>query len=334
MFLTAKTYKPSYTTLKIYIFVLTSILVIIIIISIILTNRFLTNFIFKRIKKPLEILETGVEQIHDGNLGYRIKYDNDDEFLSVCNAFNEMAIKLKESVEMTLKNEKSRKELFAGISHDLRSPLTSIQAYIEGLIDGIADTPEKQQKYLTTIKQKSESISNMLSQLFTFSKMELDDYPVDISCMDIKKELETIIETIKYEYAQKKLTISTNIKSADIKFDVQLLQRICLNIISNALKYINKEKKELNIYSEISENEYIIHFKDNGSGTDEQSLDKLFEVFYRSDISRNNPDKSSGLGLAIVANAIHKMNGTAKAKNAENGGLDIIITFPMEVKNE
>ena len=98
----------------------------------------------------------------------------------MCDAFNEMAVRLKESVERTMKNEQSRKELLAGISHDIRSPLTSIQAYVEGLIDGIADTPEKQKKYLLTIKQKSESISNMVSQIFKFSKMELDDYPLNL----------------------------------------------------------------------------------------------------------------------------------------------------------
>ena len=111
-------------------------------------------------------------------------------FSLVCDAFNEMAVRLKESVEQTMKNEQSRKELLAGISHDIRSPLTSIQAYVEGLIDGIADTPEKRKKYLLTIKQKSESISNMVSQIFTFSKMELDDYPLNLVICNIKTELE------------------------------------------------------------------------------------------------------------------------------------------------
>ena len=171
----AESYEPLSVTMKVSAVIIFLIFILTVILSVYFTNRFLTNFVFKKIEQPLELLEEGVAQIRDGNLNHRINYNDDTEFLPVCDAFNEMAVRLKESVEQTMKNEQSRKELLAGISHDIRSPLTSIQAYVEGLIDGIADTPEKRKKYLLTIKQKSESISNMVSQIFTFSKMELDD---------------------------------------------------------------------------------------------------------------------------------------------------------------
>lgn len=334
MFLAAKTYDPSYTTLKVCISVLALILIAAVIFSVYFTNRFLTRFVFKKIEEPLEILEYGVAQIRDGNLNYRINYSENTEFFPVCEAFNEMAERLKNSVDSALKNEQSQKELLAGISHDIRSPLTSIQAYVEGLLDGVADTPEKQKKYLLTVKRKSESISNMVSQLFIFSKMQLDDYPTDFIKTDIKTELEKIIQPVKDEYTQTGLQINTHIQSAELSLDSQLLNRICLNIISNSLKYNNSSKAELNIYSEAVQNKYILHFSDNGPGVDERSLDKLFDIFYRSDPARNAPEKGSGLGLAIVAGAVKRMNGTVKARNIQNGGLDIIITFFKENGNE
>ena len=334
LFLTAKTYEPSYTTMKVCIVILIIILVAAVILSVYFTNRFLIKFIFKKIEKPLDILEKGVAEVKNGNLDYRIDYNEKTEFLPVCNAFNEMTSRLKISVEQTLKNEQARKELMAGISHDIRSPLTSIQAYVEGLIDGIADTPEKQRKYLMTIKTKSENISNMVSQIFTYSKMELDDYPVELRDSDIKEDLVEIIQPVKSEYEQKGLLIKLNVQSEILSLDSQLLNRICINIISNSLKYNHNKNAEINIYSEVGDDKYSLHFADNGDGVDDDALEKLFDVFYRSDPSRNDPAKGSGLGLAIVANAVRRLNGNVRAENVKTGGLDIIIEFSRRSRHE
>lgn len=128
--------------------------------SVLFTNRFLIKFVFRRIEEPLTTLATGVHELRDGNLDYRINYYHEDEFLPICEDFNEMAIRLKESVAKIQQQEKNRKELVAGISHDLRSPLTSIQAYVEGLLDGIATTPETQNAYLMTIKTKTLDLAS------------------------------------------------------------------------------------------------------------------------------------------------------------------------------
>lgn len=131
------------------------VILLTIFLSILLTNRFLIRFVFRKIERPLDILTKGVHEIRDGNLDYRIHYDGNDEFLPVCEDFNEMAERLKTSVCQIQRQERSRKELVAGISHDIRSPLTSITAYVEGLLDGIARTPEAQRQYLETIRAKA-----------------------------------------------------------------------------------------------------------------------------------------------------------------------------------
>lgn len=131
------------------------LMAVLLLLIIFLTNRFLTRFVFRRISEPLKTLSEGVHQIRDGNLSHRIAYSEKDEFLPICEDFNEMAERLRTSVEQLQKEEESRKELLAGISHDIRSPLTSIRAYVEGLLDGVAVTPEKQRAYLCVIQKKN-----------------------------------------------------------------------------------------------------------------------------------------------------------------------------------
>ena len=169
-----------------------------------------------KIEEPLDILTDGVRQIRDGNLDYRIDYVREDEFRPVCDDFNEMALRLKESVERVQKQERSRKELIAGISHDIRSPLTSIQAYVEGLIDGIARTPEKKQEYLHTIKNKAEDLEHIVSQLFLFSKMELGEYPERMCLMNLDETVTETVEGIREEYREKGLDIHMDLIPARI----------------------------------------------------------------------------------------------------------------------
>ena len=151
----------------------------------VLTNHFLSRFVFRRIERPLAVLSDGVHQISAGNLDHRIVYGEDDEFRRVCDDFNGMAAHLQASIEQVQKNERNRKELLTGISHDLRSPLTSIKAYVEGLQDGVAATPEARRAYLDVVKQKTDDIIGMVSQLFLYSKMDMGNYPFTPERLDI-----------------------------------------------------------------------------------------------------------------------------------------------------
>lgn len=166
----------SYSKLKVIAVFAAILIAFTVFLSVLLTNRFLTRFVLKRVEEPLELLANGVHELRDGNLDYRIDYHHRDEFQPVCEDFNEMAVRLKESVQKLQQQEQSRKELIAGISHDIRSPLTSIQAYVEGLIDGVAKTPESKKRYLQTIKTKAEDLEHIVFQLFLYSKTELGEY--------------------------------------------------------------------------------------------------------------------------------------------------------------
>ena len=172
------------------------------------TNRFLIRFVFKKINDPLTILADGVQEIGGGNLDYRIDYREKDEFAPVCEAFNEMAARLKTSVARTRQDEESRKELLAGISHDLRSPLTSIRAYVEGLLDGVAKTPEARQRYLLTIKAKAEDIDRMVSQLFLFSKLDMAEYPMEPRTLRLDEFVTDLAAETAGEYQRNGLEVT------------------------------------------------------------------------------------------------------------------------------
>ena len=295
------------------------------------TNRLLTKFVFKKILAPLEILADGVQQISDGNFEHRIEFNERNEFKPICEAFNDMAVKLKVADEIVQKNEQNRKELFSGISHDLRSPLTSIKAFAEGLLDGVANTPESQQKYLKVIVQKSSEINSMVSQLFLYSKMDMGSYPTNPELLDIGKEIEEFVSVSQEEYKAKGLSIKVvgQTTKTNIFADPIQLRSIIANILDNSAKYKKKEIATSKITC-LAEDDFVrIVFEDNGTGVNEEDLPKLFDAFYRTDPSRNNPQQGSGLGLAIVSKALERMNGTISAENAQKGGLRITIKIPI-----
>ena len=322
--------RQTYSELKAALALSAIVIVFAVFVSILLTNRFLTRFVFQRIEGALDILADGVHEIRDGNLEYRIDYDRKDEFLPVCEDFNEMAVRLKESVDGLQRQELSRKELIAGISHDLRSPLPSIQAYVEGLLDGVARTPQAQRRYLETIKGKAQDLAHIISQLFLFSKMELGEYPEKLCTLALDEEIEKTVSERKVEYERQGLEIHTGLEPVKLLADPVYLHRIVTNILENSLKYKKKERGNIWISLNQTDGGCRLSFADDGPGVQEEALSHLFEVFYRSDSSRQNPGGGSGLGLAIVAGAVQRMGGTVKARRNEPEGLEICIEFPIQ----
>lgn len=240
------TNEKTYTNLKIALAVSAAVIGVTVLLSILVTNRFLTRFVFQKIEEPLDILTHGVHELRDGNLDFRIDYHRQDEFDPVCQDFNEMAGHLKESAEQLRQQEQSRKKLIAGISHDIRSPLTSIQAYVEGLLDGIARTPEAQRKYLETIKAKAEDLGHIVSQLFLFSKMDLEDYPEDRRPLRLDDAIRDSVSV--EEYRQKGLLVTMDLEPVTIAADPVQLQRITMNILGNSLKYKEGPQRAGNLH--------------------------------------------------------------------------------------
>lgn len=309
------------------VFIVSAIIIILsILLSVAITDRFLIKFVFKKIEAPIDILSNGVNEIRNGNLDYRLDYKNNDEFLPVCIAFNDMAERLKKSVELTQKNEENRKELLLDISHDLRSPLTVIQAYVEGLIDGVADSPQMREKYLNTIKRKTVDLEKMVASLFAYSKLDMDEFTLKEEKFDLSDFLNKTVDEVKDEYHQKGLDIILSYSDEEyVIADKELLLRVISNIFDNSLKYKTKDRG-LSDISVSEEDSFVrIEFVDDGTGVDADSLEKIFEVFYRTDKARTDTGSGSGIGLAFVKKAVIAMGGKVCAENNEKGGLSIII---------
>jgi signal transduction histidine kinase len=296
---------------------------------VLITSKKLTRIMTKNIVSPLDTLSFGVKQIRDNNLGFRLDYHEDDEFRPVCEAFNEMAVRLETMTAERKKGEENRRELIAGISHDLRTPLTSIKAYLEGLETGVASTPEQWQKYFSTIQNKVNDLEHIINQLFLFSKLDIGDFPVNPRKIDIGKALTEITAELSDEYERRGLTlIARGIKQGlHANLDPVLFRSVIVNILENSVKYKDVKQGRIEIEWSVSGKMAEIRLTDNGPGVPEDVVEKLFDVFYRADPSRNK--KGSGLGLAISKKIINRMGGAMNAGLSKEHGLVISICLPI-----
>lgn len=306
------------------------LLIIIVILIVFITNRLLTRMIIKSIITPLDTLVYGVHQIRDGNLSYRINYEGKDEFAAVCSDFNEMAERLLDMVNARQRDEENRKELIAGISHDLRTPLTSIKTYVEGIELGMASTPEIQKRYFGTIKDKTKDLEHIINQLFLFSKLDIGEFPMQTETINIGKFLSEFTKAVSDEYEQKGLRIDFTEATRDVMVDVDKVQfrNVLINILENSVKYGDKTQGVM-LVSCHADKTATVTFTDNGPGVPKDTLEKLFHLFYRGDKARSNTSQGSGLGLAISAKIMELLGGSISAANAQEGGLSITLTLPI-----
>lgn len=310
--------------------VLSSILVIVLI------NSFLSARFTKSIMIPLNLLSLASKRIKEGDLDFRLEYQGKDEFEQVCLDFDEMRRRLKESIEMQLKYEKDKQELIADISHDLRTPITVIKGYVEGLRDGVANTQEKQKRYLDMIHKKACDMDSLVDNLFLFSNMDTKHYPFHFQKTDIGQYFNEFFIQAKAEFIQKGLEISldnSTIRDVFVKIDHMEMDRVFTNILENSVKYKAAELGKVHAKLNHENQCIIITIADDGPGVKTDDLDRLFTRFYRGDSSRTNPHEGSGLGLAIAKHIANAHGGTIKARN--NHGLEVIITLPIvEMGNE
>ncbi len=319
--------KSFFLLIVLLLFVMLTMLIL----SILVTNRFLTKFMLRRVEEPLELLTEGVAKVRAGALDSTIAYDRTDEFKPVCDAFNGMTAQLKEAADRSAAEEQSRRELFAGISHDLRSPLTSVRAYTEALLDDVAKTPEDTRRYLTKIRLHEAEIEHMVEALFLYTKMGLKDYPVHLQKLNAKTELTRICEENPQD-SHIEVDLS-DVSPVGITADPFLLERIVLNLLDNSRKYRRGEVAHVRVSAKKTDDGVLLSVADDGIGVKTPLLPRLFDPFYRADPARNNPAGGSGLGLAIVREAVGHLDGTVWAENVPTGGLDVKIKLREATSN-
>jgi len=306
--------------------------IIIVLLSIILADYFLTRWVNRNIMYPLRELRKNAEEVREGNFDEPILYRRDDEFGEVCRAFEDMKSHLKKSMDEQNNYEEYRRTLISGISHDLRTPLTTIKGYVEGLIDGMADTEEKRTQYLEAIQLRTNDLERLVNDLSIYNKMENKSYRYDFEEIELNEFIEHYLEFHMSSKTEDNALILFEACSGDafIRGDRAQLQRGLDNIISNSIKYKQKEKATVLIKTVIENDDVIWSVADDGPGVPDYALEMIFESFTRLDEARTMTGEGSGLGLAIVRTIIEDHGGYAYAENRE--GLSIVMEVPLEKK--
>lgn len=302
---------------------------LVIIAVILLLSQLFTRKMVWRILRPLNALAEGAKRIGSGDLSKPIVYTGKDEFAAVCTAFNHMQKQLLIERQKTAAYEKARTDLIAGISHDLRTPLTSVKGYIKGLQDGVAITPEKQERYLSIAYRKACDIDLLLQKLFYFSDLETGKLPLSLRSQDLGDFAHQFAVNMQSELEQKNIKIIVDATSGPhpVRIDTEQMNRVLINLTENAIKYANADCLVLRISVWHEHGMENLLFADNGQGVPEEHLPHLFERFWRADQARSTKNgEGSGLGLYIVKYIVEAHGGIVTAKN--DGGLKIEISLP------
>lgn len=297
---------------------------------IIISAFILVMWIYRSILKPLNLLHAATDAMKGGNLDYSIGGDPEDEIGQLCIHFEEMRIRLKELIEVRLKNEEEIKELISNISHDLKTPITAIKGYTEGIIDGVADTDEKRDKYLKTIYTKANDMSVLVDELSFYSKIDCNTMPYTFKSINLNDYFSDCIEELGLDLEVKNIEISyINETNRDLKIyaDVEQLKRVINNIIGNSVKYIGNKRGVIQVRIQDNKEFVRIEFEDNGKGIAAKDLPYIFDRFYRADASRNSTKGGTGLGLAISKKIIQDHMGNIGATSEEGKGTTIYFTL-------
>ena len=289
----------------------------------IFTSMILTAWIYKSIVTPIHHLQIATKKITDGNLDFEMPVGGEDEIGELCTDFEEMRRRLKESAEEKLEAEKQNKELISNISHDLKTPITAVKGYVEGLVDGVADTPEKQEKYLRTIYNKANDMERLINELTFYSKIDTNRIPYTFDKINVNDYFADCVEELSIELEEQNIELAYfNYVDEDVQViaDAEQIKRVINNIVSNSIKYIDKPKGYINIRVKDVGDFVQVEIEDNGKGIATKDLPLIFNRFYRTDASRNSSKGGSGIGLSIVKKIIEDHGGKVWATSKEHTG--------------
>ena len=290
-------------------------------------------WIYRSIATPLVKLKKATQNIKEGNLDFVLEVEGDDEFSELCRDFEEMRKRLKESAEEKVLLDKENKELISNISHDLKTPITAIKGYVEGILDGVADSPDKMDRYLKTVYNKANDMERLIGELTLYSKIDTNEIPYNFIKINVKAYFDDCAEEIRTELESRNFVLTyLNYVPDDVCLiaDPEQLYRVINNIISNSIKYNNKARGVINIRVR-EEKEYIhLEIEDNGQGVSPEEAGRIFERFYRTDASRNSRTGGSGIGLSIVKKIVEAHGGTIWAVSNKNVGLTMHILLRKE----
>lgn len=290
------------------------------------TGMVLIAWVYRSILKPLGQLQKATEEIKNGNLNFTMEIDSDDEIGQLCQDFEEMRIRLKESTEEKVQNDEESRELLRNLSHDLKTPVTAIKGYAEGILDGVASSPEKLDRYIRTIYNKANDMDRLVDELTFYAKIDTNRIPYAFSKINVSDYFADCVEEVGLDLDANNIELGYfNYVDEDVTIiaDAEQLKRVINNIINNSVKYLDKKKGIINIRIKDVGDFIQVEIEDNGRGISARDLPNIFDRFYRTDASRNSSQGGSGIGLSIVRKIIEDHGGKIWATSKEGIGTEI-----------
>ncbi len=292
-------------------------------------------WIYRSIAVPLVKLKKATQNIKEGNLDFVLDVEGKDEFSQLCQDFEEMRKRLKESTEEKILMDKENKELISNISHDLKTPITAVKGYVEGIMDGVADTPEKMDRYVRTIYNKTNEMDHLINELTFYSKIDTNRIPYTFSKLNVEDYFSDCAEELGLEMETKGIElVYANYVEKDVQViaDGEQIRRVIHNIVSNAIKYMEKPKGIIQLRVKDVGDFIQVEIEDNGKGIAAKDLPYIFDRFYRTDVSRNSSKGGSGIGLSIVKKIMEDHGGKVWATSRL--GIGTIMYFVLRKYQE
>lgn len=298
-------------------------MIIAFILVLIFTSLVLTQWIQTGIFTPINQLDIAMQNIAEGNLEYMLTTEEKGEIGELYRNYEDMRLRLKESTDEKFEHEQRNKELISNISHDLKTPITAIKGYVEGIMDGVADTPEKMNKYIKTIYDKANDMDRLINELTTYSGIDNNRIPYNFRRINVADYFGDCVEEVGLDLESKNIQLNYDDLvevSTQIIADPEQMKRVINNIIGNSVKYMDKEQGIIDIRILDEVDSIRVEIEDNGMGIAAKDLPNVFERFYRTDASRNSSKGGSGIGLSIVKKIIEDHGGYIWATSKEKEG--------------
>lgn len=293
------------------------------ILVLVFTGALLILWIYRGVMQPLGKMQLAAKNIKEGNLDFELKPTSDDELGQLCRDLEDMRKRLKDNAEEKIKYDKENKELISNISHDLKTPVTTIKGYAEGIMDGVADTPEKMERYIRTIYNKATEMNTLINELTLYTKIDTNRIPYNFNTLSVNAYFDDCAEDLAVEMESRNVEfgyfnyVADNVK---IIADAEQIKRVVHNIVNNSLKYMDKPKGKINLRVKDVGDFVQVELEDNGKGIAAKDLPNIFDRFYRTDASRNSSKGGSGIGLSIVKKIIEDHGGKIWATSREETG--------------
>ncbi|MBU0468219.1 MAG: cell wall metabolism sensor histidine kinase WalK [Candidatus Omnitrophica bacterium] len=290
---------------------------------------FVGYYISRSITNPISEMKTIAQRISSGDFSQKIKVRSKDELGSLANSLNKMAEDLQAQIESLKKMDKVRTDFVANVSHELKTPLTSIKGFVETLQDGALDDQENAQKFLGIIRKHADYLTNIVDDLLTLSEAERGLDRLQRTTFDLKDLLDEIVLGFGHAFKEKKLNMDFEIKGKDFKIaaDRGKINQVFVNIIDNATKYTDKNGR-IKLLISNKDNKISVLIEDNGVGIPPKDISRVFERFYRVDKARSREVGGTGLGLAIVKHIVSLHNGEVSIDSVVKKGTKVSVVLP------